>query len=51
MLPVVTHQERGGVTTAYMMDDYTEELASRHVLGVNIGAMKNLFRNIVDWNT
>ena len=51
MLPVVTHQERGGVTTAYLLDDYTEELASRHVLGVNIDAMRNLFRSIVDWTT
>ena len=51
MLPVVTHRESGGVTTAYMMDDYTEELAARHVLDLSTGAMRNLYRNIVDWNT
>ena len=51
MLPVVTHREAGGVTTAYMMDDYTEEMASRHVLGVNIESMRELFRKIVDWDT
>lgn len=49
MLPIVTHQEGGGVTTAYMMDEYTDELASRHVLGVNVESMRNLYRNIIDW--
>ncbi|MBQ6903287.1 MAG: CapA family protein, partial [Lachnospiraceae bacterium] len=49
MLPIVTHQEGGGVTTAYMMDEYTDDLASRHVLGVNVSNMRNLFRSIIDW--
>ncbi|MBR5969992.1 MAG: CapA family protein [Lachnospiraceae bacterium] len=50
MLPIITHQEIGnGPVAAYMYSDYTNELAARHVLGINKDALGTLFRNVVDW--
>jgi len=52
ILPLVTHQERGNYT-AYLLDDYTEELASKHRFSTeyprrfSIENLQEMFDNIV----
>lgn len=47
MIPLVTHQERGYYTT-YKLEDYTEELARKHKLGVTIEGLNNLWNSIMN---
>lgn len=44
LLPVVTHQE-GGDYSARLLEDYTEELASRHRLGITKKQLEELWEN------
>jgi poly-gamma-glutamate capsule biosynthesis protein CapA/YwtB (metallophosphatase superfamily) len=46
MIPLVTHQENGTYTT-YKLSDYTDELASRHKLGVTVEKLETLWNDIV----
>lgn len=49
MIPLVTHQERGYYTT-YKLEDYTDELASRHKLGITTEKMWTLWNSIISKN-
>lgn len=46
MIPLVTHQEKGGYTT-YKLEDYTDELASRHRLGIHKQDLYDLWNKII----
>lgn len=41
LAPVVTHQA-DGVYTAYLLEDYTEELAGRHRLGITLEELREI---------
>lgn len=50
MIPLVTHQERGLYTT-YKLEEYTDELASRHKLnykGLSIEQLNQLYTDILN---
>ena len=42
LLPVITHQESGDYS-AMLLDDYTEELAARHRLGITKKQLEELW--------
>ena len=48
MLPTVTHAE-SGLYTAYMLSDYTDELAKKHKRcpGLTVEKIQNLFNNVM----
>jgi len=47
VIPLVTHQEAGYYTT-YKLEDYTDELAKKHKLGVTIEKLNNLWNEIMN---
>lgn len=49
MIPLVTHQERGYYTT-YKLEDYTDELASKHRLGITTEKLWTLWNSIISKN-
>jgi len=48
MLPTVTHAE-GGIYTAYMLSDYTDELAKKHkrCSGLTVEKIQNLYNKVM----
>lgn len=46
MIPLVTHYENDYFTT-YKLEDYTDELARKHKLGLTVDKLKNLYNDIM----
>jgi len=47
MIPLVTHYDNNHFTT-YKLEDYTDELASKHKLGLTVEKLKSLYNDIIN---
>lgn len=50
MSPVVTHFTEPMRSTAYLLTDYTEDLASQHLLGVTLDGLWNVWNSYTSWS-